>query len=563
MPIEKAPTLNAFVTQIDTLTSALKPVHRDSLVTQDLKLIRIRSVSMLVIEILHWIGSWLGIDYKANLRSRSVLSSLKSYCDANREYLQKQPRLIYKVSALFSQFFDVTRKKHRKSISQYQEKLTELLQPHKVEVFEPREVRETVSNSMQLNSKQKKELKALISALKDLFKKASSYFYVFYKRTQSALSKNNGQLTLGTDPVLYSTKSKPTTLRISFPVDLLHKEEGPITDIIALFPQIIAAGAERDIHPCYSLRESISLIRAQVQSTTERTILGYYKENPQPGLPCIWGWRGKNEFYQNLHLGDLLGWISIEDQKPTQNAFGILTDTLKGLTTFHLSKVVEPSHHSDVTPENMLIKDNFSAIIDDFGFAGTLDDLPLKPGYMPPEIARQYREIIERVEGWEGKVRSLNENHGQAKDMWCMGLVFLVVLTGVQEVDNHHFTDITSPPTILSYPDLPRLAFIHRAISEFSMPDRVEKIHQQDCDKMISGPLEMHFASVVKELSQEDVDKDIDELKSIFQQRYPNYKNTERLWALIKGMLNVNPDERITSEQALTELLEILPPQYT
>jgi hypothetical protein len=109
----------------------------------------------------------------------------------------------------------------------------------------------------------------------------------------------------------------------------------------------------------------------------------------------------------------------------------VMSQLLQGLVAIHRLKTSEgdPAFHSDIKPKNILfrfIHSRLVVVIDDFGLCNRRHSLAGTAKWISPEFAK----MLMSADYSDEEAYALNRSHGQAMDVWAMGLVFSYLLTG-------------------------------------------------------------------------------------------------------------------------------------
>lgn len=123
--------------------------------------------------------------------------------------------------------------------------------------------------------------------------------------------------------------------------------------------------------------------------------------------------------------GELFDRIIARGRYPEEAARAVVGQVLDALVFMHDRNVV----HRDIKPENILLvsaDDDTTVKVTDFGLASFIGESGLKtycgtPQYFAPEV------LARRSEG--------ASNYGAASDLWSVGVVTYVLLSGLQPFD--------------------------------------------------------------------------------------------------------------------------------
>jgi serine/threonine protein kinase len=121
-----------------------------------------------------------------------------------------------------------------------------------------------------------------------------------------------------------------------------------------------------------------------------------------------------------LPKADLLSYIQHHKHLPECQVREFARDVLDVLALMHSMRLV----HGDIKPENMLVDDELSLKLTDFGFCGYEGEIRAPHytlPYMPPELVRIRQE-------WKHS-GSTEQGISAAMDMWSLGVALYVMLT--------------------------------------------------------------------------------------------------------------------------------------
>jgi serine/threonine protein kinase len=161
--------------------------------------------------------------------------------------------------------------------------------------------------------------------------------------------------------------------------------------------------------------------------------------------------------------------------------------------------------HNDISPKNIVVRkqnDKWEAAMTDFGGAGILHEYGGASGYRSPELLNLMKKRAS-----VGELILHNAQYGTARDIWAMGVLFVVILAS------------------------PSIQMLHNV---YSLPC-IQRILKEDGFK----------DSKVSDLIQEEVDQDLKTLSNSF-----SIGRLPRVWELVGFMLRVSPNERMTADRA-------------
>lgn len=290
---------------------------------------------------------------------------------------------------------------------------------------------------------------------------------------------------------------------------LIPNEEGKVERVILLPKRdrvgIVGKGSYKKVKYAYDLTRGERLVNKPLEQK-ERDIAQNVKG--KKGFLPLAGERdkgvnattGKQEFrhFEPLCDGTLDGLLTVATTK--EQKMRLIKDLLGGLTRFHEMRTGDnrPYFHSDLKLENILYKKDadgmYRAYISDFGLSNRTRGFAGTGIWVSPEHAQGWL----RVNAGETGVPAAR---GQELDVWGMGMIIASLMRGKK-----------------------RLPCLQR-----------------------HGDPNASLAQVAA-LTQDRITREINALRDA--EPDPAFKG---VWDILEGMLKVDPDERITSEEALEE----------
>lgn len=193
--------------------------------------------------------------------------------------------------------------------------------------------------------------------------------------------------------------------------------------------------------------------------------------------------------------------------------------------------VTETSHffHGNISCATVLVAEKegkWEAALSDFDAAGFFNVCSGTPGFRSPEHVRFFNQKEVLIE----QVVKFNLENAQKGDVWALGLVVLAMLCGEKatgsanrEPDWGQIPDIAK----MNIPPLPCL---------------------QECFATMSFVPECKVADI----QQVKLDQDLGRLQQKYKDNHgENNPETDILWEIVKGMLQVDPQKRISAQEAL------------
>lgn len=311
---------------------------------------------------------------------------------------------------------------------------------------------------------------------------------------------------------------------------------------------IVGKGGERTVKFAYDVTTGTFCAKKRIEWGTENEVLRFFHRNPCKGIVSCLGFRevpieeGKTKLQviQPKYERTLTQLIRNNDLT-FEEKIEITKDLFEGLTALHKrmthtvvedevivinrrtrerTRRVDVTHldhyvaHRDIKPSNILVQGRKNAVLSDFGYCGKNGSLAGTRGYMPPEYLQHFNKRQKKSEKAE-----INMNLGQNKDVWAMGLTMVCLIEGKYGLKG------TAP-----------LPCIQRYLKVTN-----KKLNDQDLTK----------------ITQEEIDQDIDTLIA----HLPDDEEHDMkvaVWNLVRDCLQVDYNDRITSEEAFQKLEEIL-----
>lgn len=190
---------------------------------------------------------------------------------------------------------------------------------------------------------------------------------------------------------------------------------------------LVGSGGQRDVEYAFDLTAGDLL--------ATKKLIGHEMEmvsqlQGRKGICSVICLRRSGRLYAPLYEGTFSRLMGTTELNVMQKR-KIMSQLLKGLVAIHQLKTAEgnPAFHSDIKPKNILfrtINSRLVVVIDDFGLCNRRNSLAGTAKWISPE----YAKTLMSVDYVEGTAYKLNRKHGQALDVWAMGLVFSYLLTG-------------------------------------------------------------------------------------------------------------------------------------
>lgn len=363
----------------------------------------------------------------------------------------------------------------------------------------------------------------------------------------------------------HTTGSEPVALKLPITLSILKRKPNSKKLHVLLFSKtILASGGERTVRLVYNLTTGDFLIKKRIAGCFEEYLLNQLKPlRKKRGLAASIMFRNslskKNKQKRQIIEPIRDGSLSILFQTAPLSHFflkySLIIDLLSDLQDLHntpmsqisfsTTKRFDPDRkfdykafHADIKPDNVLVSyqnGKWRAELCDFGGSADPSIFMLSFGYTPPEYILFYMQHLPA--GLSGafsgphnpiEVIAFNIKYAQSRDVWSMGLVLLSLLVERQDMTTweNTFHNCQRRAKIAPLPSL---------------------------QKMLSGTLKNPYdENNVVFLGQDLLDKEMDDLAQDTLLIHPKrQEEVSRSFQIIKRMLRVNPDERITVHEAL------------
>lgn len=199
-------------------------------------------------------------------------------------------------------------------------------------------------------------------------------------------------------------------------------------------------------------------------------------------------------------------------------------------------------YHGDIKPSNILwLEKESECSIDDFDLAGIIDQMGGTPGYCPPNylkwnVNKYYKKSEELNKNYYQKEAHIEYNlkYGQKKDLWAIGLVIASILKG--EIGHLEVCPLDCIKKYTKY------------VEEFKI---VNEKQTDGTFKPIQVKVEKLDDSKLANITQEEIDKEIENIKKDLPGNKPEYNMMLQLWEMVRQMLRVDFDQmKITAAAA-------------
>ncbi len=327
--------------------------------------------------------------------------------------------------------------------------------------------------------------------------------------------------------------------------------------VIIVTKKEVFGGEERHVRVCYNATLGEVLVKKQITSL-EKGLLTCFQKTPARGVEKINFWRdypNKTHVFEPFYEGTLKDLLTTDKQllKDQTVKLSITKDLLCGLKkvhecsfsnlsfsrqvirgdqkiTYSLKADSVPVYHGDLKPLNILHRlspgtGKREVVIIDFGASGRLLANVGSTGFSPPEqlqlmISEKPLELLSDDESTIQleKQKDHNLKHGQAKDIWSMGLILTALVAEKTSSACEFFERIGLPP----------MPSIEKCINPTPLPSVFRD------QKIIS-------------LTQQAIDDDLNNPAIISQSDLMN----QSMLTIIREMLKVDPAKRISAKTAL------------
>lgn len=331
-------------------------------------------------------------------------------------------------------------------------------------------------------------------------------------------------------------------------------DEKKLRDVMLITKQEFAKGGARTIYLCYNLTKGQYFIRKDSPREEERVLLRKLIGHSVRGLEPVFDVRRVSEdrvrsetweIIERCKAGTLLTLFNTKPLMNFEQTALLVEDLVSALRFIHSQPkevifrnkygdvMVQQSSlfHGDISPRNVLVEKEgkrWKAILSDFDAAGSFPALSGTRGFRSPE----YIKFDGSKKTTEEIVR-FNLENGQPKDIWSMGLIILTLLCGnkatgpAERIPEGY--ELSEGPKIaaMNIPPLPCLSRCFSAGSIYSPDYQLTTLIQNELNEDLDGLCVVH--------------------KNYHGENNPK---TANLWELVKGMLKVDPRERITAQEA-------------
>lgn len=273
-------------------------------------------------------------------------------------------------------------------------------------------------------------------------------------------------------------------------------------------------------------------IRKKIVTEGEQKIYEQLYQTPCRGLPQVPLLPEKNamgspkwRLFERCYEGSLVNLISQNTFLPFEQFIDIAKQLLDGLSALHHKGIA----HGDIKLENAFFfyeGERLIVALGDLGFVSHRHfDICFSPFTTPPEVLKARQDYAQRqtLPAQDG----IQLRRRKSRDIWSLGILFVFLLGGQKN------PPIRMQDGLLFLP--PLRCFINRL--------------QRRGDELVDEGL--------INLSQEELDCSLKELKERYTQRFKQSHQTEIIWSMITQMLRIHPDERISALHALEELTAI------
>lgn len=536
--------------------------YRSYLINDQLEVESRYSIYNIALTILNFLSFWVGYDLLAHFRATRVCEEITRYCTLNRRYFEENPELAERITKNITvPFFEARgRSAQGEMTAQYYSILS--LGRHMTAELE--NVSDQYLQDMEVSREDFEQVQGVFRHVSEHYNTAE--YYLQFEKSRNGSGATVRTLKVCRKPFFSSYSPRyinpvvHTYNGLPFSVDLQY-EGSELTRVVHLYKKVIGSGGERKVRGAFST-DGTKLIRAKCSTDLEEAILTHFEKHPALGLPRLYGWRTvtlpyphppKIQFLQRLYHGTVAQRINGQGFTIPGQKVRIIRELAEGLRNFHAYHIdLNSSHsaeligrgrvaafHHDVATDNVLWHPVHGAKLTDFGYACSVFEMPCKKGYISPEMADFYLSIVDRSdrsseELLPEQIKNFNLQNAQAKDVWCMALVFLQILVGVQTVINQDLRD--EDPI----DNLPKLGFIREAFRKF--PDH--------------GNWDRWFCEVLRKTPEHTIHHELDQLKAGCN--IPGFHQKDALWEVLKQMFKKDPRQRLTARQVHEALSPIL-----
>lgn len=490
----------------------------------------------------------IGRDVYSHVRVNAAARGILEYCQINKKFFLEKPHLLIRVEKVLTELDRRTSGKYQQTLKEVKEELKKLglPDPKPSILITPFDKATTVEdptwkwpsdlNLLQVTPAQKKLIDLTISTFIKTINTSPVDF------TYEPLAKDVHLLTI-------IAQNNTFIHKISLPIRLRFViEKNDLSTVLLCCKKVIGSGGERKVRLSIDLMFQKYYVRKRVSNSGERSIVDFLLNHTYRGIVPLSHpqelaskKRGKKvQYLEPLCNGTLTHLLGTHVLANLKQKLLFMEDLLSGLRKFHgysstnISIVLTSGDkidvpklewfHFDIKCDNILVRrrsdgKRWEALISDFGLASKSTVIGGTVGCRAPEEVQlcmnkdvPVREIIDH-----------NVRYGQPMDMWSMGLICIIILTG--RVSKKH----SSAP-------IPPLPCIEDSIEPKSDP--------QDAKVAL--------------LTQEQIDQDLVELQKNHASSMEKDNFTlKRLWSLVGEMLKIDPDQRTTASKALERVKDL------
>lgn len=303
--------------------------------------------------------------------------------------------------------------------------------------------------------------------------------------------------------------------------DWYAKKNGVLQDVLVETGIILGSGGQTKVAKLYSPIKGEYYAEKQLPKDTTQTSQFTYRQ--VGGLPgCVDYYLLTDEFViEPLYNGSLDEYIkkNFNSLKTKISAFREICTGLQNIhnkfnnTTLNAHKYFFSGFHGDMKPQNIFVEKNSgntsACDIGDYGFANALNILGGSPAYFSPEKARFDNP------GWTKEaLMQFNSDLGTHSDIWALGLIFWAILKNQLGID----------------PIIQKLSLAKNENERYAI---LKSLKQAEIDQAINNEI---TAINTSSLSKEEK------------------AGMGRCWEIIRGMLQIEPRQRLSIEKVLKKL---------
>lgn len=464
----------------------------------------------------------------SHVRINSVAKSLQVYCDINKQFLMRNLKII---EDLHHKFIHPLNKKLKGKYRRALDNLSKSLYKYIPNPIEPKFVNCLIKKptffqmnwpsdmeNIQIEKKEQEVVNNIFNSVFEIIQNQNNY------ELETLFKGNERKLNI--------YRKRTLILSFDIPLEILLLQEK--LPEIAVVTRKNCNGFTRKLNVVYNLTTGEYLLKKKCEFL-EIEIIDYLKSYARlkkiKGLPFPHYRIQKDIFLEPLYEGSLniiLGTKALENWK---TKFSLIEDIISGIFILHgirfepfptsfpvPSGELEKNFkfcHLELNPSNILVRRSptgeWNAAISGFSSACTLTSFATNFGYDSPESC-QYRVQLASLKNKDSsEIIKYNIETGEARDIWALGLIILTILVG------------NCSKKFLLYPDFPPLPSLERLLIESNR--------------------EVTQDSFIANLTQENISKDINELKTENDDHLGKKWNS--LLDLVENMLKVSPKERI------------------